>query len=156
MKLASFKADGRTSDAAVTETGITVLGRKLPQDPTLLDELRAQAFAQARAAATGRPDNQVKDVEMLPTIPAPEKNICVGINYPDRSAEYKDGRDAPKYPNLFCRFPSSLVGADQPIVRPKVSDKFDYEGEIVLVIGQQGRHLARETALAMIGGCTLG
>ncbi len=156
MKLASFKAGSRTSYGAVTDGGIIDLGRKLTQYPTLLDLFRAQALAQARAAATGRPDYQIKDVEMLPPILAPEKNICVGINYPDRSAEYKDGRDAPKYPNLFCRFPSSLVGADQPIVRPKVSDKFDYEGEIVLVIGKEGRHVARETALAMIGGFTLG
>ena len=156
MKLASFKADGRTSYGAVTESGIVHLGRKLTQYPTLLDVLRAQALAQARAAVTGRPDYQVKDVEMLPPIPAPEKNICVGINYPDRSAEYKDGREAPKYPNLFCRFATSLVGTDQPIVRPKVSDKFDYEGEIVLVIGREGRHIPRESALSWIGGVTLG
>jgi 2-keto-4-pentenoate hydratase/2-oxohepta-3-ene-1,7-dioic acid hydratase in catechol pathway len=95
-------------------------------------------------------------VEMLPPIVAPDKIICVGINYPDRSAEYKDGREAPKYPNLFCRFPTSLVGTEQPIVRPKVSDKFDYEGEIVIVIGKEGRHIPREQALGMIGGFTLG
>ena len=156
MKLASFKADGRTSYGAVTDSGIIDLGRKLPQYPTLLGVFRAQALTQARAAATGRPDYQVKDVEMLPPILAPDKNICVGINYPDRNAEYKDGRETPKYPNLFCRFPTSLVGTDQPIVRPKVSDKFDYEGEIVLVIGKEGRHIPRENALAMIGGVTLG
>src|ERR1700758_3500582 len=156
MKLASFKADGRTSYGAVTDNGIIDLGRKLPQYPTLLDVFRAQALAQARAAATGRPDYQVKDVEMLPPILAPDKNICVGINYPDRSAEYKDSREAPKYPNLFCRFPTSLVGSGQPIVRPKVSDKFDYEGEVVLVIGREGRHIPRESALAWIGGVTLG
>jgi 2-keto-4-pentenoate hydratase/2-oxohepta-3-ene-1,7-dioic acid hydratase in catechol pathway len=156
MKLASFKANGRTSYGAVTEAGIVDLGRKIPQYPTLLDLLRADALAQARAAATGSADYQIKELEMLPPIPTPEKNICVGINYPDRSAEYKDGRDAPKYPNLFCRFPTSLVGTDQPIVRPKVSDKFDYEGEIVLVIGKEGRHVPRESALSMIGGVTLG
>ncbi len=121
---------------------------------------RAQAIAEARAAATGPADHQVKDVEMLPPILAPEKNICVGINYPERDTEYnKDGKDAkepPKYPNLFCRFPSSLVGTEQPIVRPKVSDKFDYEGEVVLVIGKEGRHVPREQALGMIGGLTLG
>jgi 2-keto-4-pentenoate hydratase/2-oxohepta-3-ene-1,7-dioic acid hydratase in catechol pathway len=147
MKLASFKAGDRTSYGAVTDGGIIDLGRKLSQYPTLLDVFRAEALAQARAAATGRPDHQIRDVEMLPPILAPEKNICVGINYPDRSAEYKDAREAPKYPNLFCRFPSSLVGTDQPIVRPKVSDKFDYEGEIVLVIGKEGRHVPRETAV---------
>ncbi len=152
MRLASFKVDGRTSYGAVTDNGIIDLGRKLSQYPTLLDVFRAQALAQARAAAAGRPDYQVKDVEMLPPILAPDKNICVGINYPDRSAEYKDGKDAPKYPNLFCRFPTSLVGSGQPIVRPKVSDKFDYEGEVVLVMGKEGRHVPRENALAMIGG----
>jgi len=156
MKLATFKANGRRSYGAVTDGGIIDLGRKLAKYPTLLDLLRAQAITEAGAATKGPADYQVKDVEMLPPIPTPDKNICVGINYPERSAEYKDGREAPKYPNLFCRFPTSLVGADQPIVRPKVSDKFDYEGEIVLVIGKEGRHVPRESALSMIGGFTLG
>ncbi len=156
MKLASFKADGRSSYGAVTGNGIIDLGRKLPKYATLLDLFRAGAIGEARAPASGQPDYQVKDVEMLPPILAPDKIICVGINYPERSAEYKDGREAPKYPNLFCRFPTSLVGTEQPIVRPKVSDKFDYEGEIVLVIGKEGRHVPRERALEMIGGFTLG
>src|SRR4029077_11162918 len=102
MRLASFKTDGRTSYGAVTDSGIIDLGRKLPQYLTLRDLFRAQALAQARAGATGRPDYQVKDVEMLPPILAPDKNICVGIHYPDPSPEYKDSKDAPKYPNLFC------------------------------------------------------
>jgi len=120
MKLASFKAGGRASYGAVIGSGIIDLGRKLSKYPTLLEVLRAGAIPEARAAATCQPDYQVKDVEMLPPIPTPDKNICVGINYPDRAAEYKDGKDAPKYPNLFCRFPTSIVGAEQPIVRPKV------------------------------------
>jgi 2-keto-4-pentenoate hydratase/2-oxohepta-3-ene-1,7-dioic acid hydratase in catechol pathway len=156
MKLASFKADGRSSYGAVTGNGIIDLGRRLPKYATLLELFRAGAVGEARASAAGEPDYQVKDVEMLPPILAPDKIICVGINYPERSAEYKDGREAPKYPNLFCRFPTSLVGSEQPIVRPKVSDKFDYEGEIVLVIGREGRHVPRERALEMIGGFTLG
>jgi len=160
MKLASFRVNGRASYGAVTDGGIIDLGRRLTKYPTLLDVFRAQALAEARAAATGPADHQVKDVEMLPPILAPDKNICVGINYPDRSAEYAKGdaaaKEAPKYPNLFCRFPTSLVGNGQPIVRPKVSDNFDYEGEIVLVIGKEGRHVPREQALGMIGGLTLG
>jgi 2-keto-4-pentenoate hydratase/2-oxohepta-3-ene-1,7-dioic acid hydratase in catechol pathway len=117
---------------------------------------RDQAISEARTAASGTADYQVKDVELLPPILAPDKIICVGINYPERSAEYKDNREAPKYPNLFCRFPGSLVGHEQPIVRPKVSEKFDYEGEVVLVIGKEGRHVPKERALDMIGGFTLG
>src|SRR4030088_3088987 len=156
MKLATFKANGRTSYGAVTDGGIIDLGRKLSKYPSLLDLFRAGAISTAKAAASGPADFQLKDVEMLPPILTPDKNICVGINYPDRAAEYKDGKDAPKYPNLFCRCPTSLVGTDQPIVRPKVSDKFDYEGEIVLVIGKEGRHVPKESALSYIGGLTLG
>ncbi len=156
MRLASFKANGRTSYGAVTDKGIIDLGRKLSTYQTLLDVFRAQAIAELRSAANGPADFAVEAVEMLPPILSPDKNICVGINYPDRSAEYKDAREAPKYPNLFCRFPTSLVGSGQPIVRPKVSDRFDYEGEVVLVIGKEGRHVPREQALDMIGGVTLG
>jgi len=156
MRLASFKAKGHASWGAVIDGGIVDLGRRLSKYPTLLDVFRAQAIGEARAAATGPADHQLKDVEMLPPLTAPEKIICVGINYPERTAEYKDNREAPKYPNLFCRFPTSLVGHDQPIVRPKVSEKFDYEGEIVLVIGKEGRHVPKESALGMIGGLTLG
>src|SRR5215475_13171311 len=111
MRFATFKANGRGRYGAVTGDGIVDLGRILHY-PTLLDVFRASAVEEARAAA-GRPaDYQVMDVEMLPPLLGPEKIICVGINYPERSAEYKDGREPPKYPNLFCRFPSSLVGAD--------------------------------------------
>ena len=156
MRLASFKANGRATYGAVTGTGLVDLSRKLPKYASLLDLLRAHAVAEARAAASGAADYQIKDVEMLPPIVNPEKSICVGINYPDRSAEYKDNREAPKYPNLFCRFPTSLVGSGQPIVRPKVSDRFDYEGEVILVIGKEGRHIPREQALSFIGGVTLG
>ena len=156
MRLASFKTNGRTSYGAVTEgNGIIDLGRKLKY-PSLLDVFLAGALGEARAAAAGPADLQMKDVELLPPILSPDKNICVGINYPDRAAEYKGSVDAPKYPNLFCRFPTSLVGAEQPIIRPKVSDKFDYEGEIVIVIGKEGRHVPQESALSMIGGFTLG
>jgi 2-keto-4-pentenoate hydratase/2-oxohepta-3-ene-1,7-dioic acid hydratase in catechol pathway len=156
MRLASFKSNSRVSYGAVTGNGIVDLGKRLAKYPTLLDVFRAGAIGEARAAAAGSADHQIKDVEMLPPIPAPEKIICVGLHYPERSAEYKDNREAPKYPNLFCRFPTSLVGHDRPIVRPKVSDRFDYEGELVLVIGKEGRHIPKEAALSHIGGMTLG
>lgn len=157
MRLASFKAKGRPSYGAVTDGGIIDLARKLAKYPTLLDVFRAGALSEARAAATGPADYALSEVEWLPPIVAPEKIICVGINYPERATEYKDRAAVqPKYPNLFCRFPSSLVGSGVPIVRPKVSEKFDYEGEIVLVIGREGRHIPQERALSHIGGLTLG
>src|SRR4029453_15222327 len=82
LRLATFKVNGRVSYGAVTDTGIIDLGKKLAKHPTLLDVLRAGAIGEARAAATGTPEYQLKDVELLPPIPAPEKIICVGINYP--------------------------------------------------------------------------
>ena len=156
MRLATFKTNGRVSYGAVTGSSVVDLGKALAKYPTLVYLFRAGALAEARSAASGPATYQLKDVELLPPVLAPEKIICVGINYPERSAEYKDNREPPKYPNLFCRFPTSLVGSGHPIVRPKVSDKFDYEGEIVLVIGREGRHVPKEQALSMIGGLTLG
>ena len=158
LRLASFKVGGKPSYGAVNDQGIVDLGKRLTKYPTLLDVFRARAVGEARAAAAGAADYQLKDVQMLPPIPAPEKIICVGINYPDRGAEYKGSTvQAPnKYPNLFQRFPGSLVGDGQPIVRPKVSEQFDYEGEIVIVIGKEGRHIPQDKALSHIGGLTLG
>jgi 2-keto-4-pentenoate hydratase/2-oxohepta-3-ene-1,7-dioic acid hydratase in catechol pathway len=157
MRLASFKVNGRSSYGAVVDGGIVDLSRKLTKYPTLLDVFRAQAIGEVRAAASGPADHKLADVEMLPPITAPEKIICVGINYPERASEYKDrAAQQPKYPNLFVRFPGSLVGHGVPIVRPKVSERFDYEGEIVLVIGREGRHVPTEKALGIIGGMTLG
>jgi 2-keto-4-pentenoate hydratase/2-oxohepta-3-ene-1,7-dioic acid hydratase in catechol pathway len=85
----------------------------------------------------------------------PGKIICVGVNYPDRNAEYKDGQDAPKYPSLFVRFPQSFVGQGEALVRPKASQQLDYEGEIALVIGTPGRHIAEKDALSHIAALTL-
>jgi 2-keto-4-pentenoate hydratase/2-oxohepta-3-ene-1,7-dioic acid hydratase in catechol pathway len=158
MRLASFQVNGRSSYGAVVGDGIIDLARRLKY-PTLLDLFRGNAIGEARAAASGPADLKLADVELQPPIRAAEKIICVGINYPERSAEYKDRAaavDKPKYPNLFVRFPGSLVGHGAPIVRPKVSEKFDYEGEIVLVIGREGRHVPTERALGLIGGLTLG
>src|SRR5262245_41444110 len=83
MRLASFKANGRAGYGAVVGSGVIDLGRRLPRYPTLLEVLRADAISEARAAANGPPDHQLKAIELLPPIPTPEKNICVGINYPD-------------------------------------------------------------------------
>ena len=106
-------------------------------------------------AARHSPDHALDAVTWLPPIPAPEKIICIGVNYPDRNAEYKDGSDAPKYPSMFLRTPRSFVGHDTPLVRPRASAQLDYEGELVLVIGKAGRHIPESTALDHIAAITL-
>ena len=158
-RLTSFKIHGRASFGAVIDAGIVDLGGRLGgRYPSLLALIRASeaGLKDARAALTAWADYKLSEVEFLPPVLAPEKIICVGINYPERAEEYKDGREKPKYPNLFVRFPDSLVGHQQALVRPKVSEKFDYEGEIVLVIGREGRNVPREKTLGMIYGLTLG
>nr|HMS96596.1 fumarylacetoacetate hydrolase family protein [Tabrizicola sp.] len=88
-------------------------------------------------------------------IPDPEKIICVGVNFPDRNAEYKDGQDAPPNMSLFLRVPSSFTGHDQPLVRPPESPQLDYEGEIAIVIGKGGRRIPEDHALGHIAALTL-
>jgi 2-keto-4-pentenoate hydratase/2-oxohepta-3-ene-1,7-dioic acid hydratase in catechol pathway len=157
MRLATFSVQDKHSYGVVVGDGVIDLGARIGKKyPTLLELIRAGALSEARAAAKGTADYRVGDVQFLPPVPGAEKILCVGINYPERSTEYKDGKEPPKYPNLFVRFPGSIVGHEQPIIRPKVSEKFDYEGEIVLVIGKAGRNVPRERALEHVFGMTLG
>jgi 2-keto-4-pentenoate hydratase/2-oxohepta-3-ene-1,7-dioic acid hydratase in catechol pathway len=83
-------------------------------------------------------------------IPDPDKIICIGLNYRDHVAE--TGRSITEKPALFARFAGSQVGHLQPLVKPAVSDEFDYEGELAVVIGKRGRHIPAEHALQHVGG----
>ncbi len=156
MKLASFVHDGRASFGAVRDSGIVDLGRRLPAAPDLRAALRAdEQHALARIAESTSADYALDDVRFLPTIPNPEKIVCIGVNYPDRNAEYKDGSAAPRYPSVFMRARESLTGHGQPIVKPPESEQLDYEGEIALVIGREGRRIPEERAHEHIAGVTL-
>ena len=157
MRLASYSVRGRIGFGAVVGDGIVDLRPRLaPRFTTLLDVLRAGALAEIAATVSGvRTDFPLAEAELLPPVTAPEKILCVGVNYANRNEEYRDGSQAPKYPSLFMRTPGSLVGSGQPIVCPKVSSQLDYEGEIALVIGRDGRHIARENALDHVAGLTL-
>jgi 2-keto-4-pentenoate hydratase/2-oxohepta-3-ene-1,7-dioic acid hydratase in catechol pathway len=88
-------------------------------------------------------------------VPAPEKIICVGVNFPDRNAEYKDGQDAPPNMSLFIRFPRSFTGAGQPLIRPPETLQLDYEGEIAVVIGKGGRRIPQDQAYDHIAAISL-
>jgi 5-carboxymethyl-2-hydroxymuconate isomerase len=101
-----------------------------------------------------RADFPLNEVEWLPPVRAPEKILCIGINYANRNADYGD-QEPPKYPSMFYRAPNSLAGHMQPLVRPPESEQLDYEGEIALVIGRTGRRIAQEQALDHVAGVTL-
>ena len=155
--LATYSIDGSTRYGAVTGGGIVDLSARHAKDfPTLREVIAAGALTKlAEDGARRSPDHALDAVTFLPPIPAPEKIICIGVNYPDRNAEYKDGQDAPKYPSMFLRTPRSFVGHATPLVRPRASAQLDYEGEVALVIGKAGRHIAENAALDHIAAVTL-
>ncbi|AJQ97679.1 fumarylacetoacetate hydrolase family protein [Gynuella sunshinyii] len=97
----------------------------------------------------------IDEVTLLPPIDAPEKIFCIGVNYANRNAEYKDGSDDPIKPSVFIRLADSFTGHKQPLIRPPESIQLDYEGEIVVVIGKAGRRIKREQAFEHIAGLTL-
>ena len=156
-RIATFAVHGSTKYGAVTDRGIVDLSARWGKEfPTLREVIAAGAFTRlAEDSARYDADHALGSITWLPPIPAPEKIICIGVNYPDRNAEYKDGQDAPKYPSLFMRTPRSFVGHETPLVRPKASAQLDYEGEFVLVIGKAGRHIAESSALDHIAAVTL-
>jgi 2-keto-4-pentenoate hydratase/2-oxohepta-3-ene-1,7-dioic acid hydratase in catechol pathway len=155
MRLASYTMRGRPSFGAVVDDGIVDLRSRLSRFATLLEVFRAQALAEAGAAASGvRPDLSVGEVQLLPPLQAPEKILCIGINYANRGQDYNVTNN-PKYPSMFYRAPNSLVGSGQHLVRPKISQQLDYEGEIALVIGRECKHVPKERALETIAGVTL-
>jgi 2-keto-4-pentenoate hydratase/2-oxohepta-3-ene-1,7-dioic acid hydratase in catechol pathway len=156
-RLATYSINGVLGYGAVTDTGIVDLSARFARDyPTLREVIAAGALAKlADEAAKHSPDHALDAVTWQPPILAPEKIICIGVNYPDRNAEYKDGSDAPKYPSMFLRVPRSFVGHNTPVVRPHASPQLDYEGELVLVIGKGGRHIPESAALDHIAALTL-
>ena len=154
MKLATYSVNDKESWGVVVSDGIVDLARRTPYR-SLFEALRAGALAEAAKEANGKPDVALKDVTLLPPVRTPEKIICVGVNFANRNAEYKDNSEEQKYPSLFCRAPNSLVGHGQPVLRPPESPQLDYEGEIVIVVGRDGRRIPRERAFEYIAGLTL-
>lgn len=150
MKLASFSHGGRASYGIVKDGGIVDLGKLigaqypdlkalLTAGPALLNQLRAQTST-----------IPIDEVTFLPVIPNPDKIFCAGLNY--RSHVEETGRTASEKPVIFLRLAASQVGHGQPMICPAISDQFDYEGELAIVIGKHGRHISRDNALDHIAG----
>jgi 2-keto-4-pentenoate hydratase/2-oxohepta-3-ene-1,7-dioic acid hydratase in catechol pathway len=156
-RLATFSVDGSIKYGAVVDGGIVDLSARYARDyPTLREVIAAGALIRlGDEAAKLSPDFALSAITWLPPIPAPEKIICIGVNYPDRNEEYKDGQAAPKYPSMFMRTPRSFVGHETPLVRPRASQQLDYEGEVTLVIGKAGRHIPESSALDHVAAATL-
>ena len=151
MKLLSYESGGQASYGVVSGEGVVDLGRRLPY-ADLRALIAADALGEARAAAAGQDaDARLDGITYLPTIPHPDKVICVGLNYQDHRAE--TGRtEETANPTLFNRFANAQTGHGQPMIRPSASDNYDFEGELALIIGKPGRHVAEADALAHIAG----
>jgi 5-carboxymethyl-2-hydroxymuconate isomerase len=152
MRFLSFDWHGRRSWGALAGDMIVDLGAHYP---TLRDAIAADALDEMkRSVADAKGEVPLAEIRYLPPIPHPEKIICVGVNYANRNAEYKDGSDLPKYPSLFQRTPGSFVGHNEAMIRPPESDELDYEGEIALIVGKAGRRIAEDQAWAHVAGLT--
>jgi 2-keto-4-pentenoate hydratase/2-oxohepta-3-ene-1,7-dioic acid hydratase in catechol pathway len=154
MRFLTFSHAGKESWGVITDEGVIDLGNLLGSN--LLEVLQNNKLDAMKKLANGLDvDYKAEDIEFLAPITNPGKIACVGVNYANRNAEYKDGSEAPKYPSLFIRTPDSLTAHNQPLIRPPESDKLDYEGEIVIIIGKEGRRIAEEDAYNHIAGITI-
>ncbi|MCE9664702.1 fumarylacetoacetate hydrolase family protein [Halomonas sp. M5N1S17] len=156
-RLTAFRANGADRYGVVVDAGIIDLTPEFGSRFSGLKEvIEAGAIDELLKAAEGRtPSYREEDVSFLIPIANPEKLICVGVNFPSRNEEYKDGQAAPGKPSLFIRFPRSFVGHRHNLVRPPESDQLDYEGEVTIVIGKSGRRIPQERAYEHIAALTL-
>jgi 2-keto-4-pentenoate hydratase/2-oxohepta-3-ene-1,7-dioic acid hydratase in catechol pathway len=150
MKIASFKAAGRASYGPVTNGGVVDAGKRLPEFPTLKQLLAKGSLDALRKLQGETADHALDAVELLPTIPDPDKIFCIGVNYATHLAE--SGHPTPPHPMIFTRFANSQVGAGQPMIRPLESERFDFEGEMAVIIGKGGRRISREAAFSHVAG----
>ncbi|MDA0824340.1 MAG: fumarylacetoacetate hydrolase family protein [Proteobacteria bacterium] len=157
MRLLSYELNGESAVGAVVDDGVVNITQRLGAGYGSLREiLVADRINAVHAEIRGTsPDHPLSEVRYLPTVPDPEKIICIGVNYVNRNAEYKDDSDLPKYPSVFMRTRESLVGHNEPLVRPPESNQLDYEGEIAIVIGREGRRIPEHQASTYIAGLSL-
>ena len=154
MNFATYSCDGETYFGAVTEGGMIALNDVFPQWPTLFDAVQADGLQKLEQAAAGKTVTHT-DFQFEMVMPNARRILCVGVNFPDRNAEYKDGSEQPKYMSLFPRFASGFTGHNSPLIRPPESPQLDYEGEVAIAIGKGGRRIAQADAYDHIAALTI-
>ncbi len=154
MKFTSYTANGERFYGAATDAGMIALSPDFPNWPTLLDVIRAGGLDTLSGAAEGKSVAHT-DVRFEMVLPDAPRILCVGVNFPDRNAEYKDGSAQPKHMSLFPRFASGFTGHERPLIRPPESPQLDYEGEVAIIIGKAGRRIAQADAYDHIAALTI-
>ena len=152
MKLASYMVKGQASYGVISERGLIDLSTKMGgRFPTLRTLLAADALDQAREAVRdSKPDYEMREVTFLPTIPDPDKIFCIGVNY--HAHRQETGRPEMAYPTIFTRYANTQVGHEQALIKPRVSNDFDYEAELAVIIGKRARDVPKERALDYVAG----
>ena len=155
VKLASFSIDGEPTWGVVTDDGVVNLGAR--RGGSVLQLLTTGLSWNALEELQDKydPDLALEEVELAPPVVCGSKIICIGVNYANRNAEYKDNTPDPEWPSLFMRAQESFTGSGQPLWRPPESEQLDYEGEIALVIGRKGHRILQEEAMGYVSGYTL-
>lgn len=155
MRFLAFEQSGRQGLAIETAQGFAGLRQGDAGYPgQLADLLQAGAdLADVAALLAKGAAVDLAAIRYLPPVARAEKFLCVGLNYRAHTAE--GPYEQPDYPTLFARFASSLIGHGAPLIRPRLSDKFDYEGELVAVIGKTARFVSPETALTHVAGYSI-
>jgi 2-keto-4-pentenoate hydratase/2-oxohepta-3-ene-1,7-dioic acid hydratase in catechol pathway len=149
MKVMSFKAGGATSFGVVVGDGVVDAAKRTGL-PSLRAVLEAGRLGELQALSSEKPDHALGEVEFLPVLPDPGHIWCVGLNYKLHVAE--TGRDTPTHPWVFTRSPRSQVGHGQAMIRPAESVRYDFEGELAVIIGKAGRRISRDAALSHVAG----
>ena len=154
LKLCNFRIGDRRSSGVLTPQGIVDCGKRLGASAgDLLSLLRTDRIGLLRELAQpAQADYSFDEVRFLNPAGRFTRYLCIGVNYPDRNEEYKDGSERPKYPSIFMRSHTSFADPGEPILRPRESEQLDYEGEIAIMIGQGGRRIPRERALEHVFG----
>lgn len=151
MKLVTYRSREGVSYGICSGGGIVDVGRRVgTRLPSLRSAIEAGIPAPVRNLASQSPDWSLDDVHLLPPLPEPPKLIMIGLNY--RAHQLELGLPEPKHPVVIPRFANSQVGHREPLVRPKASEQFDYEGELAVVIGRRARAVGAQDAMQYVAG----
>ena len=153
--LISFMHEGKPRFGRLEDDRVTDLTEMFSERFTNLSAAANAGALDELFSAGGGNALDLAQVTLLAPLGAPGKIVCVGVNFPDRNAEYKDGQAAQLNPSLFVRFPSGFVGHGDDLVRPPESEQLDYEGEIAIVIGRGGRRIDEAEAWDHVAAVTL-
>jgi 2-keto-4-pentenoate hydratase/2-oxohepta-3-ene-1,7-dioic acid hydratase in catechol pathway len=151
MQLASVLIDGRESWGLIEGETFCDVGTVLAGSvPDLKSAVAQSAWSEIRAAQAAARRVPLAELRFLPVIPNPDKILCVGLNYESHRRE--TGREPVGDPVMFLRLNQSQIGHRENILRPRVSEALDYEGELALVIGKPGRYIREADAMSHIAG----